>query len=102
MRLQTRRLPRLALTLLLSAAAASSLSGCISLGGRPEPTTKVEYTWAKLGTTARVIEKKPIAVLVEVDGKQVPGTAVPAGMCLIDEPTLELYREAYEAQQTKE
>jgi len=52
-----------------------------------------EIVWAQMGTPARIVDERPVRVLVP-DGKGdfLPGTARLQGMVALDEPTLEYYR----------
>jgi hypothetical protein len=74
---------------LLTVAISLGLTGCVTLGPRAERET----TWAKMGTPARIVDQRKIDVLVP-DGKGgwQRSTAVLAGMCVLDEPTLDYYR----------
>ncbi len=52
-----------------------------------------EIVWAQMGTPARIVDERPVRVLVpDGEGGFLPGTARLQGMVALDEPTLEYYR----------
>jgi hypothetical protein len=78
---------RFTIPLLLMLPCLLALSGCVRLA------TEREIVWARMGTPARIVDKRPIAVLVaDGEGGWVPGEAVLQGMVALDEPTLTYYQ----------
>lgn len=76
-----------ALPLLLMLLASPALTGCVRFA---ETRTVV---WARMGTPARIIDERPVRVLVPAaDGGWEPAEGVLTGMVALDEPTLELYQ----------
>ena len=75
--------------------SACSIAPEINLGPREERDT----TWAKMGTPAKIVDERQIEILIPdgVDEKKQPkwkrSKGRLEGMCTIDEPTLEYYRE---------
>lgn len=52
-----------------------------------------EVTWAKMGTPARIVDRRPVEVMLpDGAGGWIPGTADLSGMVALDEPTLEHYQ----------
>jgi hypothetical protein len=79
-----------ALRAILLLAGTLALTGCgLTLGPQAERVT----IWAKMGTPGRVVDNRKVDVLLP-DGKGgwQRSTAVLAGMCVLDEPTLDYYR----------
>ena len=68
-----------------------ALTGCSNLA------TYREIVWAQMGTPGRIVDQRPVKVLVldEKDG-WIAGDAVLSGMVAIDEPTLDYLREQEE------
>ena len=72
----------------LVAATLLVPSGCVLSGASTR-----EVTWAKMGTPARIVDKRPVAVMLpDGEGGWMPGTADLSGMVALDEPTLEHYQ----------
>jgi hypothetical protein len=72
-------------------ASLLALSGCgLTIGPRAERET----IWAKMGTPGRIVDQRRVDVLVpDGQGGWQRSSAVLAGMCVLDEPTLEYYRQ---------
>jgi hypothetical protein len=67
--------------------ASPALTGCVRFS---ETRTVI---WARMGTPARIVDDRPIDVLVPTaTGGWEPGFANLSGMVALDEPTLELYQ----------
>jgi hypothetical protein len=71
------------------------LSGCgVTLG----PTAERLTVWAKMGTPCRIVDERRLDVLVpDGQGGWTRSTANLCGMCALDEPTLEYYRQLDQA-----
>lgn len=75
------------LPLLLILLALPALTGCNRFA-----ETRI-VIWAKMGTPARIVDDRPVQVLVPTTaGGWEPGFATLSGMVALDEPTLELYQ----------
>ena len=75
------------LLLVLILLASPALTGCVRFS---ETRTVI---WAKMGTPARIVDDRPIEVLVPTAaGGWEQGFANLSGMVALDEPTLELYQ----------
>lgn len=56
-----------------------------------------EVIWAKIGTPARIVDDRPVKILVpDGSGGWTVGRGVITGMVAIDEPTLEYYQKLHE------
>jgi predicted lipoprotein len=75
---------------LLTLAASLALSGCgVTLG----PVVERQTVWARMGTPGRIVDQREVEVLVpDGQGGWQNSRARLAGMCVLDEPTLEYYR----------
>ena len=72
----------------LVAATLLVPSGCVLSGASTH-----EVTWAKMGTPARIVDRRPVEVMLpDGQGGWMSGTADLSGMVALDEPTLEHYQ----------
>jgi hypothetical protein len=90
----------LSVLLLLSTCS----TGCGIFGPSPAALREILYVKQKLGTPAFVVAEPGKAQVVtalvpDQEGRLVPGKLDSAGMMLIDEPTYQIYREAFQRQQ---
>lgn len=73
--------------LLLTLLCLPVLSGCTRWA------VDREVVWAQMGTPARIVDERPVRVLVpDGNGGFLPGTARLQGMVALDEPTLTYYQ----------
>ena len=76
-----------AIQLALILLASPALTGCVRF------TETRTVVWARMGTPARIIDDRPVRVLVPTaTGGWEPAEGVLTGMVALDEPTLELYQ----------
>ena len=72
--------------------ASLCLPGCV------RSALEREIVWAQMGTPARIVDDRPVAVLVpDGQGGWLPGEAVLRGMVALDEPTLQVYQDEHDA-----
>lgn len=65
----------------------------LALSGCARSAVHREIVWAQMGTPARIVDERPVRVLVsDGQGGFLPGEARLQGMVALDEPTLEYYR----------
>jgi len=71
-------------------AGSLALNGCgVTLG----PVVERQTIWARMGTPGRIVDDRDVEVLVpDGQGGWTRTRAKLAGMCVLDEPTLEYYR----------
>ena len=75
------------MTRMLPLVLMLGLSGCARLA---ETRTVI---WAKMGTPARIVDERPVRVLVpDGEGGWLPSEARLTGMVAIDEPMLEYFQ----------
>ena len=79
-------------------ALMSLLIGSLTLTGCARFAETRTVVWARMGTPARIIDERPIEVLVPTaKGGWEPATATLTGMVALDEPTLDLYQQQDQA-----
>jgi hypothetical protein len=85
---------RAILTVGLLLLTLPGLTGCaVTLG----PVTERETIWARMGTPARIVDQRPIDVLVpDGKGNWKRTQAVMGGMMGLDEPTFEVFQRNWE------
>lgn len=80
------------------------VTGCSMMA--PQPVREINYSVLKLGTPAIVVNEAGKSQVVKVlvpmpNGEMIPGKLDSVGMMLLDKPTYDVYREAWQKAQAK-
>lgn len=81
-----------------------SSTGCSVMS--PQPTREINFSVLKLGTPAIVVNEAGRSSIVNVlvpaqNGEMIPGKVDATGFMLLDKPTFDVYREAWQKSQPK-